>query len=85
LPSAAAKPWENGLDLNLVRWEKLSSANLGKKRGKSWEKPWENDLNFFPHSGFHRTRVRNLNLIVVERGTGFEPATSTLGKLRSAD
>jgi hypothetical protein len=72
-------------DLNLDLRENLNSANRGKNRGKSWEKPWENDLNFFPLSGFPRTLVRNLNSIVMERGTGLEPATSTLGKLRSAD
>ena len=72
-------------DLNFDLREKLNSANRGKNRGKSWEKPWENDLNFFPLSGFPRTTVQNLNSILVERGTGLEPATSTLGKLRSAD
>ncbi len=34
--------------------------------------------------GQSRTPVRNLNLIL-ERGTGFEPATSTLGRLSSRD
>ncbi len=76
---SSGKPWENGPDLNLVRGEKLSSPNLGK----SWEKPWENYLNFFPFSRFPRTLVRNLNLLLVERGTGLEPATSTLGRLFS--
>ena len=66
-------------DLNLDLREHLNSANRGKNRGKSWE----NDLNFFPLSSFPRTAVLNLNLIWVERGTGFEPATSTLGKLFS--
>src|SRR5207302_6371721 len=42
-------------------------------------KPWEDDLNFFPLSGLSRTLVRKLNLLLVERGTGLEPATSTLG------
>ena len=79
------KPWENGSDLNLGLWEKSNSANRGKNRGKTWENPWENDLNFFPFSRFPGTLVRKLNLLLVERGTGFEPATSTLGKLRSAD
>ena len=66
-------------DLNFDLREKLNSANRGINRGKSWEKPWENDLNFFPTSRFPRTFVRKLNLILVERGTGLEPATSTLG------
>ena len=66
-------------DLNLGLWEKLNSANLAEKCGKVWENVWENDHNFFPLSGFPRTLVRNWNLILVERGTGLEPATSTLG------
>ena len=69
-------------DLNLDLRENSNSANRGKNRGKSWEKPWENDLNFFPLSSFPRTRVRIVNSIVLERGTGFEPATSTLGTRR---
>src|SRR5262249_36372403 len=67
---------------NLDLRENLNSANRGTNRGKSWEKPWENDLNFFPLSGFPGTLVRNLNFILVERGTGLEPATSTLGNIR---
>jgi hypothetical protein len=62
-----------------------STPVCGKNRahaGNSWEKPWENDLNFFPFSQCLRTLVRNLNLFLVERGTGFEPATSTLGTRR---
>jgi len=37
----------------------------------------------FPIFRFPRTSVRKLSLLLVERGTGLEPATSTLGKLRS--
>jgi hypothetical protein len=41
---------------------------------------WEKDLNFFPLSGFPRTEVQNLDLILMERGTGLEPATLNFGK-----
>src|SRR2546427_9315246 len=64
----------------------LTSTQVrGKKLGlgtNSWEKPWENDLNFFSSSRLPRTLVRKLNLFLVERGTGLEPATSTLGTIR---
>jgi hypothetical protein len=63
------KPWENGSDLNCGLWENRAHA----------ANSWENDLNFFPLSGFPRTVVQNLNLLLLERGTGLEPATSTLG------
>jgi hypothetical protein len=36
----------------------------------------------FPIFRFPRTSVRKLSLLLVERGTGLEPATSTLGKRR---
>ncbi len=40
---------------------------------------------FYHDSRFLRTLVRKSSSRTQERGTGFEPATSTLGKLRSAD
>jgi hypothetical protein len=73
LIALSRKPWEMGL---------TSTRVCGKYRTRganSWEKPWENDLNFFPGARLRRTAVQELNLFWVERGTGLEPATSTLG------
>lgn len=65
--SSGARPRENGLTSTQV----CGKDQLGQ--------PWKKELNFFPFSGLHRTLVRKLNLVLMERGTALEPATSTLG------
>ena len=47
-----------------------------KNRGKTTS-------TFYHDSRFHRTIVRKSSSKTLERGTGFEPATSTLGRLSS--
>src|SRR5207253_2553169 len=70
------KPWENGSDLNSDRWEKIGTRDqfVGKTVGKRPQ--------LFPIFPVPRTLVLKLNLLLVERGTGLEPATSTLGTRR---
>ena len=55
---------------------------IGRIRGKNGGKTTS---TFYHDERFHRTGVLKSSSIWLERGTGLEPATSTLGKLRSAD
>lgn len=53
--SSGARPRENGLTSTQV----CGKDQLGQ--------PWKKELNFFPFSGLHRTLVRKLNLVLMER------------------
>jgi hypothetical protein len=65
----------------------LQLRSVGKNRARaanSWEKPWENDLNFFPHVGSASTVVRTLNLICGGAGNGARTRDLNFGKYTTA-